>query len=164
MTEHSFHGIHSLPKKGKSVTYVSGTICHLCVGSVISCKIINLKDRWHENATVGKIVAFPFGFGATLTAQCRWQPFGFCEFRLATRLIAILTPWSRTKSRTKSKCFIWRRLGTRKPLFLSFHLYRSCTEYNRNFCGTLRTQTRADGNRPPRPDCTAGDRRVRSVR
>src|SRR5260370_15775889 len=25
---------HSLPKRGKSVTYVSGTICHLCVGSL----------------------------------------------------------------------------------------------------------------------------------
>src|SRR5208337_4733528 len=35
ITEHSFHGIHSfLPKRGKSVTYVSGTICHLCVGSL----------------------------------------------------------------------------------------------------------------------------------
>src|SRR6266403_1014946 len=26
---------HSLPKRGKSVTYVSGTICHLCVGSLM---------------------------------------------------------------------------------------------------------------------------------
>ena len=33
--EHSFHGITSSPKKGKSVTYVSGTICYLCVGSLI---------------------------------------------------------------------------------------------------------------------------------
>jgi len=32
-------------------------------------------------------------------------------------------PWSRTKSRAKSKCFIWRRLGTRKPLFFSPQLY-----------------------------------------
>src|SRR5690348_6937813 len=28
----------SSPKKGESVTYVSGTICHLCVGSVISAQ------------------------------------------------------------------------------------------------------------------------------
>src|SRR5215472_16624881 len=34
------------------------------------------------------------------------------------------TPWSRTKSRTKSKCFIWRRLGARKPFFFSPQLYR----------------------------------------
>src|SRR5215469_18947183 len=34
MTEHSFHGIHFLLKKGESVTYVSGTFCHLCVGSL----------------------------------------------------------------------------------------------------------------------------------
>src|SRR6202021_998377 len=34
MTEHSFHGIHfPPPQKGESVTYVSGTICYLCVGS-----------------------------------------------------------------------------------------------------------------------------------
>src|ERR1700688_4419107 len=35
MTGHSFHGIHSLPKKRESVTYVSGTICYLCVRSLI---------------------------------------------------------------------------------------------------------------------------------
>jgi hypothetical protein len=34
ITEHSFHGMHSLPEKGKSVTYVSGTICYLCLGSL----------------------------------------------------------------------------------------------------------------------------------
>ena len=34
ITEHSFHGIHFLLKKGESVTYVSGTFCHLCVGSL----------------------------------------------------------------------------------------------------------------------------------
>jgi hypothetical protein len=32
MTEHSFHGIHTSPAKGKGVTHVSGTICHLCLG------------------------------------------------------------------------------------------------------------------------------------
>jgi hypothetical protein len=34
ITEHSFQGIHSLPKRGKSVTHVSGTICYLCVESL----------------------------------------------------------------------------------------------------------------------------------
>src|ERR1700687_92693 len=35
ITEHSFHGITPPPlKKGKSVTYVSGTICHLCLRSL----------------------------------------------------------------------------------------------------------------------------------
>ncbi len=28
----------------------------------------------------------------------------------------------------KSKCFIWCRLGTRKPFFLSPHLSRTCTD------------------------------------
>src|SRR6267142_3243791 len=37
ITEHSFHGITpSLKKKGESVTYVSGTICHLCLESLIN--------------------------------------------------------------------------------------------------------------------------------
>ena len=31
ITEHSFHGITSSLKKGKSVAYVSGTICYLCL-------------------------------------------------------------------------------------------------------------------------------------
>src|SRR5262245_1198912 len=33
ITEHSFHGIHtSRLQKAKSVTHVSGTKCHLCLG------------------------------------------------------------------------------------------------------------------------------------
>src|SRR6266481_9268494 len=32
ITEHSFHGINASPGKGKGVTHVSGTICHLCLG------------------------------------------------------------------------------------------------------------------------------------
>jgi hypothetical protein len=32
MTELSFHGIHTLRKKTESVTHVSGTNCHLCLG------------------------------------------------------------------------------------------------------------------------------------
>src|SRR6476620_12406603 len=33
ITELAFHGIHtSRPKKAKSVTHVSGTKCHLCLG------------------------------------------------------------------------------------------------------------------------------------
>src|SRR5579884_1001445 len=38
ITEHSFHGIHTSPLKlqlqGESVTHVSGTMCHLCVGTL----------------------------------------------------------------------------------------------------------------------------------
>src|SRR5215468_5545886 len=32
ITELSFHGIHTLRKKAESVTHVSGTECHLCLG------------------------------------------------------------------------------------------------------------------------------------
>src|SRR6266446_4941926 len=32
ITDHSFHCIHASPGKGKGVTHVSGTICHLCLG------------------------------------------------------------------------------------------------------------------------------------
>src|SRR3982074_2420444 len=35
ITEHSFHGIDTSPGKGKGVTHVSGTICHLCLGPLI---------------------------------------------------------------------------------------------------------------------------------
>lgn len=35
------------------------------------------------------------------------------------------TPWSRTKSRSQSKCFIWRRLGAGKPLVSRLN----CTEF-----------------------------------
>ena len=35
MTEHSFHGIHTSPKRGKGVTHVFGTICHLGLGPLI---------------------------------------------------------------------------------------------------------------------------------
>src|SRR4030081_1253794 len=36
ITELAFHGIHtSRPKKAKSVTHVSGTKCHLCLGPLI---------------------------------------------------------------------------------------------------------------------------------
>src|SRR5215469_8829867 len=38
------------------------------------------------------------------------------------------TPWSRTKSRSKSKCFIRCRLGAGKRVLLSPQSYRSCTE------------------------------------
>src|SRR6266478_632161 len=35
ITEHSFHGIPTSSQKGRSVTHVSGTMCYLCVGSLI---------------------------------------------------------------------------------------------------------------------------------
>src|ERR1017187_5036628 len=38
------------------------------------------------------------------------------------------TPWSRTKCKSKSKCFIWCRLGTKDRTFSHLQMYRSCTE------------------------------------
>src|SRR5215469_11607283 len=35
---------HSLPERGKSVTYVSGTICYLCVGSLKPSAFIELAS------------------------------------------------------------------------------------------------------------------------
>src|SRR6266705_2763262 len=53
MTEHSFQGIASSPKRRKSVTYVFGTICYLCLGSVslqASTDVLRLRpaksDQW----------------------------------------------------------------------------------------------------------------------
>jgi len=45
MTEHSFHGIHFLLKKGESVTYVSGTFCYLCVGSLTFSNLSILVEK-----------------------------------------------------------------------------------------------------------------------
>src|SRR5258706_9465574 len=46
ITEHSFQGIASSPRGG-SVTYVSGTNCHPCVGSLIS---LEFHDPPHGRA------------------------------------------------------------------------------------------------------------------
>src|SRR6266567_1405544 len=46
MTEHSFQGIQPSPKKGKSVTYVSGTICYLCVGSLTAPTHQHVSIEW----------------------------------------------------------------------------------------------------------------------
>src|SRR5882757_8310123 len=39
ITEHSFHGIDTSPGKGKGVTHVSGTICHLCLGPLTAANL-----------------------------------------------------------------------------------------------------------------------------
>src|SRR5258706_5674599 len=41
ITEHSFHGIDTSPGKGKGVTHVSGTICHLCLGPLTFANLIS---------------------------------------------------------------------------------------------------------------------------
>jgi len=43
MTELSFHGIHTLRKKAESVTHVSGTGCHLCLGSLMQGRSLKVK-------------------------------------------------------------------------------------------------------------------------
>src|SRR5262249_4184435 len=52
ITEHSFRH-HFLPKKGKSVTYVSGTNCYPCVRSVTD----TCDSEFPNPATVGNLVA-----------------------------------------------------------------------------------------------------------
>src|SRR5260370_8758768 len=43
---------HSLlPKRGKSVTYVSGTICHLCLGSLTSAVFLLSSDSGNPSQT-----------------------------------------------------------------------------------------------------------------
>jgi len=54
------------------------------------------------------------------------------------------TSWSRKMQSTKSKCFIWRRLGVRKPFFLSL----SCTETGSPLCPRRNDGSRtSDGTR-----------------
>src|ERR1700719_3668887 len=49
ITEHSFQGIIPSPLRGESVTYVSGTMCYLCLRSLIA----------HTNKHAA-ILTFPF--------------------------------------------------------------------------------------------------------
>jgi hypothetical protein len=39
MAEQTFHGINTSRPKAQSVTHVSGTLCHLCLGSYIGIAI-----------------------------------------------------------------------------------------------------------------------------
>src|ERR1700687_1116215 len=49
ITEHSFHGIDTSPSKAESVTHVSGTFCHLCLGplspSPVCCRAQQIAVR-----------------------------------------------------------------------------------------------------------------------
>jgi hypothetical protein len=65
MTEHSFHGIHSLPERGKSVTYVSGTICYLCLRSLIDpFQLANTLNLLHRRSTP---VRTPQGYNVAIS-------------------------------------------------------------------------------------------------
>src|SRR6516165_5915135 len=64
ITEHSFQGIHFLLKKGESVTYVSGTFCYLCVGSLTgsnpTCPVCPVPGnvKWRFSSYRFKALAF----------------------------------------------------------------------------------------------------------
>jgi hypothetical protein len=45
MAEHAFHGINTSRQKAESVTHVSGTNCHLCLGPLIKGLIRILKSQ-----------------------------------------------------------------------------------------------------------------------
>src|SRR6516164_7124530 len=63
ITEHSFHGIHTSPKRGKGVTHVSGTICHLCLGPLIQqLGLEEYQPAFRANAIDGSVLL-------TLTAE-----------------------------------------------------------------------------------------------
>src|SRR5580658_6153678 len=46
ITEHSFQGITTSPLRGESVTYVSGTMCYLCLRP-----LIRVHDLHHTRVT-----------------------------------------------------------------------------------------------------------------
>ena len=71
IAEHAFHGINTPRQKAKSVTYVSGTNCHLCLGSLNKLKtstfragapiaVIALKPGKVEE-TLGLLQGIPHG-------------------------------------------------------------------------------------------------------
>src|SRR5260370_8685251 len=69
ITEHSFQGIASSPRGG-SVTYVSGTNCHPCVGSLI---IIYLAQET-QKIDLEKKMTMPFSGRQTESAEL--APYG----------------------------------------------------------------------------------------
>src|ERR1700731_2722369 len=83
MTEHSFHGIHfPPPQKGESVTYVSGTICYLCVGSFIQ---ILAKSPGHRGLPKGLKLASPARVALKTHATPLLQPCSQLQLSLPTR-------------------------------------------------------------------------------
>jgi hypothetical protein len=53
MTELAFHGIDTSRKKAKSVTHVSGTICHLCLGPLMKFGDIYRSVKWVTAMKIG---------------------------------------------------------------------------------------------------------------
>src|SRR6266849_4706826 len=69
ITEHSFQGIASSPRGG-SVTYVSGTNCHPCVGSLTRCSLA-LRPNQHSDFLTRNFVHFLQGrFSRPRLATC----------------------------------------------------------------------------------------------
>src|ERR1700676_886702 len=58
MTEHSFHGINTSRSKAKSVTHVSGTICHLCLRPLSRFSIASRHhgDCSHPGSCLGTVL------------------------------------------------------------------------------------------------------------
>src|SRR5271167_1824953 len=62
VTEHSFHGINTSRPKAKSVTHVSGTVCHLCLRPLtiiirtlpahvrLTCNSLELGEAWGKQS------------------------------------------------------------------------------------------------------------------
>jgi hypothetical protein len=65
MTEHSFQGISSLLFEEESVTYMSGTICYLCLRPLTSFskKItsVSLQDSWRQYFRCAQNCAYSAG-------------------------------------------------------------------------------------------------------
>src|SRR5579862_3365528 len=63
MTEHSFHGINTSRPTAKSVTHVSGTVCHLCLRLLTVRRLTReprgtdakLNDRPHRRADMKRL-------------------------------------------------------------------------------------------------------------
>src|SRR5712671_8195126 len=117
ITEHSFHGIDTSPGKGKGVTHVSGTICHLCLGplpganlgflSLARTKLDILftrrpRLRWEQPQTLSEVVrVFAFLANPPLSmslASCQIRR-GACWIEQATDPGRIARPSSGLRSK-----------------------------------------------------------------
>src|SRR5215472_15351946 len=76
IAEHSFQGIITPSPEGESVTYVSGTFCYLCVGSLKRYHTgkLCLKRTVHRQSLCYTVRARLVPVGAALSGSLRFVP------------------------------------------------------------------------------------------
>src|SRR6202011_4211990 len=76
ITEHSFQGITPSPLRGESVTYVSGTMCYLCLRPLSSA---NVYAGFHGSSSTAKCTERLFPTFSQLVGRAAAPGFDFAE-------------------------------------------------------------------------------------